>query len=116
MAERPFFVDSNGRPLRRPRPPRPVLSSPLPPVLDKHEVAVLLRLPDPTSVERLVQRRALAHIRIGGRILFLTESVLDALRRREKKALLPEEAESIVRAIAPRRQRQSSPSGGRPRS
>lgn len=78
------LLGPGGRPLHQPKPERPILPNPLPPVLDKLELMVLLHLPDVRSVERLIARREIPYVPIGGRNLFLTESIIETLRKRER--------------------------------
>lgn len=54
------------------------------PVLSADEVAELLHLGSRREVLKLVRARVLPHVRLGQkRILFLLDSVLEALKRRE---------------------------------
>ena len=56
----------------------------LPPVLDAAQVAELLHLGSRREVMKLVRARVLPHVRLGPkRVLFLLDSILDALKRRE---------------------------------
>lgn len=55
-----------------------------PPVLDADQVAELLHLGSGREAVKLARRRVLPHVRLGPkRILFLLDSVLAALKRRE---------------------------------
>ena len=54
------------------------------PVLSADEVAKLLHLGSRREVMKLVRARVLPHVRLGPkRVLFLLDSILDALKRRE---------------------------------
>lgn len=56
----------------------------VPPVLDADQLARLLHLGSRREVLKLVRARVLPHVRLGPkRILFLLDSVLAALKRRE---------------------------------
>ena len=64
----------------------------LPPVLDADQLALLLHLGSRREVLKLVRARVLPHVRLGPkRILFLLDSVLDALKRREIADVTDEE-------------------------
>lgn len=69
------------------------------PILGPDEAAVLLRLPNRRSVMRLVRRRELPHVRLGGRVLFIRDALVEFLRRQEVAVLDPEAAQATLAAI-----------------
>ena len=63
------------------------------PVLDADGIAALLYLGSGREALKLARQQVIPSVRVGKRILFVVEDVIQTLRKRSKPALLDEELE-----------------------
>ncbi len=59
-----------------------------PPVMDKDEVAAMLHLASGNEALKLARSGFLPSVKVGKRVLFLRDEVLETLRRRQVAAVL----------------------------
>jgi hypothetical protein len=91
-----------------------------PPVLDPEDLATVLGIPSARAAREFLQNHGIPHIRAGGRVYVLTETLLTWMKgqeaRRESKAEISARADATVRAIAPTtRERQRGRKPPKPR-
>ena len=63
----------------------------IPPVLDADQVADLLHLASGREALKLARQQIIPSVKLGKRVLFVTDDIIAALRRRSRPALLAEE-------------------------
>lgn len=77
----------------------------LPPILSPEDVAVVLGLSSARAARELLLRHGVPHVRLGGRVYVLAESLVAWLRDRQERHPSREEvrarADETIRSIAP---------------
>lgn len=69
----------------------PVARCAYPPILDADGMAALLYLASGREVLKLARQQVIPSVKLGKRVLFITEDVIEALRGRSRPALADED-------------------------